>query len=289
MSDVPQEQGTVPEIPTSRMSRAGFFKSIAAQNQNHLFPFLLTANNSVKDSITTSSRYHYTEPLPRLSEDNSHDTAKVTIKVVPTDTLDCAETLTREGKRDIAVLNMANAWTPGGAYLDGAGAQEEALCRRSTLYLTLCREGFYPIPDHGAIYSPDVFVVRKSDVEGCALLTKDERWWTSVISVAAIAHPRLKSSWNLEYARDEDKEDMLERIRTILRVAATEGRKNLVLGALGCGAFMNPPKAVANMFKDVLSDVEFGRRFEGIWFSVIDRKGSDNYKIFKNALDGMQI
>jgi len=110
--------------------------------------------------------------------------------------------------------------------LPGAGAQEEALCRRSTLYLTLCREKFYPIPDYGALYSPDVFVVRKSDAEGYVLLSKDEIWWTSVISVG---YPRLKTSWNLEYAREEDKEDMLERIRTILRVAATEGRKNLVL------------------------------------------------------------
>ena len=114
----PQDHSNIVEIPVPPMSRAAFFKSIAAQNQNHFFPFLLAANNSVKDSVTTSSRYHYTEPLPRFSEPSANDTEpKVTIKVVPTDTLDRAETLTREGRKDIVVLNMANAWTPGGAYL----------------------------------------------------------------------------------------------------------------------------------------------------------------------------
>jgi uncharacterized protein (TIGR02452 family) len=192
-----------------------------------------------------------------------------------------------EGKLDITVLNMANAFIPGGSYLDGAGAQEEALCRRSTLYLSLQRE-HYPIPDHGAIYSPDVLVIRKSDEEGCELLEPEARWWTTVISVAAIARPPLSAAGD-DFARAAEREDMRERIRTLFRVAGAEGRKNLVLGALGCGAFRNPPRPVAMLFKDVLRESEFHGRFEGIWFSVIERKGSNNYKVFKEVLDGMKI
>ena len=82
---------------------------------------------------------------------------------------------------------------------------------------------------------------------------------------------------------------MIEKIRTVLRIAAIEQRRNLILGALGCGAFKNPPKAVANLFKDVLCESEFTGRFEGIWFAVVDRKGSDNFKIFRKVLHGMQI
>jgi len=177
----------------------------------------------------------------------------------------------------------------GGNYLGGAGAQEEALCRRSTLYLSIGpHRDFYPIPDHGAIYSPDVLVLRKSDEEWCELLDPEARWWTTVISVAAIARPRLNGSGK-DFEQKADKEDTRERIRTLLRVAAVEGRKNLVLGALGCGAFKNPPRAVAMLFRDVLKSREFSGRFDGIWFSVIEKSGSENFEVFKEVLDGMEV
>ena len=82
---------------------------------------------------------------------------------------------------------------------------------------------------------------------------------------------------------------MRERIRTILRIAVLEGRKNLVLGAFGAGAFLNPPKAVAGLFKSVLLEEEFKRRFEGVWFAVIEIKGTENYNIFKEVLDGLEM
>ena len=148
MAEVARGQ-TTPDSPTSPMSQTRFYKLIAAQNQNKILPFLLNSSSRVKDSISTSSLYHYSQPLPPLSEAQLKDNTAITIDVVPIDTLDCARALVGEGKQAIVVLNMANAGCAGGAYLAGAGAQEEALCRRSTLYLTLCREDFYPIPDHG--------------------------------------------------------------------------------------------------------------------------------------------
>lgn len=275
-----------------------FFQQVADENQNRLFHFLCETDTRVRTSLSSSTLYHFTDTLPPIVDNTTNPDdptaatpttrTKTPIKVVPLDSFDCAEQLTLEGKQNITVLNMANSKYPGGGYLNGASAQEEALCRRSTLWLTIRRQRhFHPIPDHGAIYSPDVLVLRVSDDEKCTLLHENQRWWTSVISVAAIDGPRLTKEG--DYANERDRESMKERMRTMLRVGAIEKRKNLVLGAFGCGAFANPPVSVARAYKDVLEEEEFGNRFEGIWFAVIERGGTENHAVFKEILDGMEI
>jgi uncharacterized protein (TIGR02452 family) len=49
---------------------------------------------------------------------------------------------------------------------------------------------------------------------------------------------------------------MVRRARTILQVAAQKGVTHLVLEALGCGAYGNPPGEVARIFKRVLVGTE---------------------------------
>jgi uncharacterized protein (TIGR02452 family) len=277
----------------ARAAKRRFFQDVADENQNRIFHPLVESEPRVRTGLNSATLYHFTEPLPLISEATNATSpettpAKCPIKVVPLDSFDCAEKLTLEGKQDITVLNMANSRFPGGGYLNGASAQEEALCRRSTLWLTIrSQRKFHPIPKHGAIYSPDVLVFRVSDDKKCALLPESQRWWTSVISVAAIDGPRLTKEG--DYADERERESMKERMRTMVRVAALEGRKNLVLGAFGCGAFANPPMGVARGFKAVLEEEEFKARFEGIWFAVIERGGTENYAVFKEVLDGMEI
>ena len=280
----------------AHVARRKFFVSIAGENQNALFPFLIENDLRVKASLTSSTLYHYTTPLPPLpapppavaTTAATPAIAKCPIRVINLDSFDLAEQLFLEGKQNITVLNMASSTTPGGGYLSGATAQEEALCRRSTLHLTIRRQrNFHPIPPHGAIFSPDVLVLRTSDDTSCRLLPPSSRWWTSVISAAAIKGPPVRDE---EFVRPEDVESTRERIRTVLRVASAEGKRNLVLAAMGCGAFRNPPRAVARLFRGVLvEEQEFRGRFEGVWFAVIERGGTGNYAIFKEILDGLEI
>lgn len=68
------------------------------------------------------------------------DTDRTTsFEVTGESSTEAARRLTATDSGPVAVLNFASARNPGGGYLNGAQAQEEALCRASALYVTLLR------------------------------------------------------------------------------------------------------------------------------------------------------
>ena len=83
------------------------------------------------------------------------------VSVIEGDCVAAAIELRRRGFR-VAMLNMANAYSPGGAWENGAGAQEENLHRRSDLHAFLDDSKgtawkskgrrCYPIPKRGVLY-----------------------------------------------------------------------------------------------------------------------------------------
>lgn len=202
----------------------------------------------------------------------------------------------------VAVLNLASERSPGGGWSNGALAQEECLCYRSSLSLSLHKKD-YPFPSLSAIYSPSVVIIRDSMASGHNLLLPDifdetiDLPAVSVISVAALRRPTLtedKKGFNNEGQRAETK----RKIRLTLRIAAHKGHRSLVLGALGCGVFANPPKEVANCFLEVLREKEFsGGWWEDVRFAVLDNaKGEDggtngkgNFGVFWRVLDGQVV
>lgn len=230
------------------------------------------------------------------------------IRVIDADSFDAALSLPpsrSNPNKPPLVLNMANANHAGGGWKHGAVAQEEALCYRSSLFFTL-KIRYYPIPERGAIYSPKVLVIRDSMSNGHGLVDLRQPAQLpvlSVVSVAAVCLPDLvkapsspaaSSSNRQTYARASDRELMRDKIRTTLRVAAQRGHRQLVLGALGCGAFRNPVREVAEMWKDVLTnEKEFrdGGWWEDVVFAVLGGKGQggENFETFKRTLDGLQV
>ena len=89
----------------------------------------------------------------------------------------------------------------------------------------------------------------------------------------------------------EDYNMLEDKIRQTLRVLASNRITHCVLGALGCGAFANPPKRVAAAFRKVLQDNEECKGvFQAIYFAVLDvRRGEDNFRIFPASLDGFSV
>lgn len=196
---------------------------------------------------------------------------------------------------DVAVLNMASYSHPGGGVAFGSKAQEEELCRRSNLYLSLCRfhpteyedagyeepskEGHYPIPYFGGVYSPSVSIIRS--YRSYSFL--DKPIMCNVISVPAVKRPVLDRNGNMI-----EKYEIIMRgkIRAIFRIALMYGHTKLVLGAMGCGAYGCPPKHVAKLFKEVLEEKEFKNHFKEICFAILEDQNSPrggNIKPFKEV------
>ena len=187
----------------------------------------------------------------------------------------------------IAVMNFANAFHPGGGVKSGASAQEECLCRCSTLYPVLAsrvfRDSYYKFHyDRGSnlasdslIYTPGV-VICKTD-EDLPRRMEEEQWVK--VDVITVAAPDLR--WD-RLKPEELRRIHLSRARQILRCAAAQGVDILVAGAFGCGAFQNDPKVVAGAWKELLD--EFPRVFDHIRFAVYcPPGGSRNYEIFRRA------
>lgn len=205
-----------------------------------------------------------------------------------------------------AVLNMASLYHPGGGVLQGSGAQEEELCRRSTLAISLYqfslpggrygdladmvrvkrRAERYPMDNtYGGIYSPDITFFRGTQDEGYVLL--DEPFRAAVISVASLNYNPKHGHNSLDNGNipEADKPVLKEKIRTILRIGALKGHDSLVLGALGCGAFCTPPAQMARLFHQVMDEPEFQGRFRKIVFAIIDGPSSNNFKPFKKEFE----
>ncbi|MFC8422894.1 TIGR02452 family protein [Streptomyces sp. NPDC057236] len=174
----------------------------------------------------------------------------------------------------VAVLNFASARNPGGGYLNGAQAQEEALCRASALYTCLLRAaGFYdhhrthrdPFYTDRVIHSPAVPVFR--DDRGRLL---DEPFTAGFLtSPAPNAGVILRTA---PERADEVPHALVVRAGRVLETAAAHGYRRLVLGAWGCGVFRNDPARVAAAFR---SHLEPGGRFAGAFahvvFGILDR------------------
>lgn len=172
-----------------------------------------------------------------------------------------------KGKK-VAVLNFANNHSIGGAPFI-AGAQEESLCRCSTLYpcLQAMREPFYSKHisqyEHGAInymgnddliYTPDVVVFKtdeRTDPVYPRMMPRNEWYKVDVITSAA---PEL---WRGNPMPRDYEAQITSRIKKILDVAALERVEVLILGAWGCGAFRNPIDVVARVFRSMLANYNF--------------------------------
>ena len=147
-------------------------------------------------------------------------------------------------EKKIAVLNFAYEVNPGGGVLRGSSAQEEALCRCSTLSPALNQEWLkdkYYRPnrekinfknDDTCIYSEKI-IICKTDADIPERLTHENFVPVDVITCSALNLRNIKSS---DYNPVELLEIHKSRAKHILHITALNDVDILISGAFGCGA-----------------------------------------------------
>lgn len=210
----------------------------------------------------------------------------------------------------VCVHNFASASNPGGGVTKGSNAQEEAICRCSTLYPCISDESmmnqFYnahrealragkmnALYNNDCIYTPSVMVFREDNKNYTPI---HERIWFK-IDVISCAAPNLRNMPSNAMNPDSgdkavkiSQRDLLElhksRIRRVLDIALTSNEEVLILGAFGCGAFQNPPNIVAEAMAGVIKDYLYC--FRAIEFAIYcTPDNSTNYNVFSRRLSSL--
>lgn len=216
------------------------------------------------------------------------------IHVVPGDWGAVARTLTQTYGACFAVLNMANAYAPGGAYVEGAIAQEENMFRRTDCHFHVGPEEYDSALDR---YRPEMTRLI-SGYDGIVYLDHrnprvcirgPEDRTRSDLGYAWLADDQVFPFFELRAASQDlrgglefDPEDARRRISAQLDTLRGAGVRHAVLGASGCGAFQNPTDQIAKMYRE---EVEVRTAdFSVIAFAIYSSGyGPDNYQPFVEA------
>ena len=200
--------------------------------------------------------------------------------------------------KHISVLNFASATNPGGGVTKGASAQEECLCRISTLYKCISAseitEAFHKkhryalkTGEMDSLYNDDCIqtcdvTIFKSDSKNPVLLPEKEWFDVDVISCAA-PNLRCMSQHNKHWKKNVTDQDLLDiykkRINRVLDIARYAKSEVVILGAFGCGAFANPPELVVCAMNAAINEHKYD--FETIELAIYcSPRDTSNYEVF---------
>ncbi len=252
------------------------------KNTRDLYMNDKTLIKSIKE--TKKNTKLYLEGFGAKNKESKYDTKIVFERLTSLDA-------TRKyANQKVALLNFASGTHPGGGVLTGSNAQEESICRASTLYKCLNDEtgniyeffyGYHKtlgnIYSDRIIYSPNILVFKDSNKEN-TLLDKNDWYKINVISSSA---PNLKDKKILD---SELYNIIITRIKNIFEVAIENEIEVLILGAFGCGSFNNNSLVNAKAFKEICDS--YKGLIKTIVFAIPDESDekSANYRIFENII-----
>lgn len=258
--------------------------------------------------------------LPITKIDNYRDENSTAATVVAQDTITCAKAMLDEGLEKVVILNFASQDEMGGGYTRGANAQEEDICRVSTLYYylnTTMGSLFYSTHGQDSYIPFDISGIPKEKLDNISyenpvipfklydgylrhhnnimLLSEnitvfrepstykmlDKPYQIDVLSCAAPINYLKMYGDVSDPSIGMDINIIRAKIRLMLYVFKRRGYDNIVLGAWGCGAYGNDPNYVAQVFKEELSRYDFNN----VRFAIPGGEDSYNCRVFKSIIE----
>ena len=190
---------------------------------------------------------------------------------------------------------MANAYVPGGGYVEGMSAQEENMYRRTDCHFYIDEKEYNRSKNQ---YHPEMMALIKGkngkvylDIEHpriCIRGAEDNSKenlgypWLPEQNIfpfyelrAAAQDLRGESHFVIDEAR--------KRIVAQLDTLQAKNIRHVVLGAFGCGAFLNPPEIIATIYKEEIE--KYIDNFSLIVFEVFGsgKAYSEFYNVFKST------
>jgi hypothetical protein len=244
--------------------------------------------------------YHHraASNLAHWREQPAASSSSLRVEVLPGDWGEVTRTLTAKYGEIFAVLNMANPYVPGGAYIEGAVAQEENMFRRTDCHFRIDDGDYDPIED---CYLPEKTRLLLAE-DGLVYLDAQR-------PRVCIRGPENRTSPDLGYqwlpddevfpffelraaAQDLRGGGVFSEIEARRRIVAqfdtlrVKGVRHVVFGAFGCGAFRNPADRVAQIYRDAI--LNHSSDFDVVAFAIFHAGyGPNNFVPFAESLSDL--
>lgn len=298
--------------PVTRAFNARFFPQIAQEQKaeevkDHASKRIAILKDTIEKLNSDAKREVYKKQA-RINharweaEKKGSESPEKRVQVLAGDWGAVTSELSKKTGKIYAVLNMANAYVPGGGYREGKVAQEENMFRRTDCHFSISdaerdakdkthynQESTNLINgEDGLVYldiaSPRVCIkgpeeLKEGVVNGYQDLAPEDYFLFFELRSAADDLRALKRF---------NKESMRQKIRAQLETLKKNGIRHVVLSAFGCGAFRNPSKEVAKLYKEELEKMP--DCFDEVIFAIYNAGyGHDNYQAFYDTLQGMSL
>ena len=180
---------------------------------------------------------------------------------------------------DLAVLDFASFVNPGGGYIRGGLAQEEALCTESYLYNVLNEQRDWYGENRRRNINCELYRERALVVPAVRFERGKMHAYADVVVAAAPNAKRARADYHV--SEETLAASMRDRIRFVLAIIDALGREKAVLGAYGCGVFGWDAEQVAEMFREELASGSHG--VKQVIFAIPRTRYDENLAKFEHA------